>query len=142
MRSNRRKKLLRFSAFIGTIVAAMGAYFAFLVPARPPLDVGDVAGNWRAEGNDRVSSVSIKGDGTAVFVNAPDVCPPHDGEYYSGPAEWDFYTVPDESPGVLFRFPGMSDGCTLSFSLIGPEEAFFTEDPKSIGYLRGSAWPE
>ncbi|MFJ5788244.1 hypothetical protein [Streptomyces hydrogenans] len=137
MRDYRRKKFARVSVLLGVmLVAIVSAYFIFLSTGRPPLDVSDVTGVWWAEGKDRVSSVSIRDDGTAVFDNAPPVCPPRDGEYYSGPASWDFYTVPDESPGILFRFPGMSDECRLSFSLVGQEEAFFTEDPNSIGYLR------
>ncbi|MGW3377805.1 hypothetical protein [Streptomyces hydrogenans] len=130
------KRFLRVSVFGGFAAAAMGAYFVFLSLGQLPLDIDDVAGFWQAEGDDRVSSVSIQRDGTAVFSNVPDACPPRDGKYYSGPASWDFYTVPDESPGVLFRFPGMSDECTLYFYLMGTGEAFFAEDPNSIGYLR------
>lgn len=136
-----RKLFRRFSrpSVIGGVAAAVIAVvgvFAFIeVSGRPPLGVGDVEGVWRGDGGES-ASVSIRRDGTASLYNVPEPCPPSEGGYYSGSASWEFYTVPDESPGILFRFPGEPKECRLSFSVIEKGSGFFTEDTNNVGYVR------
>lgn len=120
---------------VAVVMVVVGVIAFIEVSSRPPLGVGDVEGVWRGE-NGEIVSVTIRPDGTASLYNVPEPCPPSEGRFYSGPASWEFYTVPDESPGVLFRFPGSPKECRLSFSVIEKGSGFFTEDRNNVGYVR------
>lgn len=124
-----------FMGLVAATVAMSGVFVLIRVSSSTPLGVGDVEGVWRGESGERVS-VLIREDGTATLQNVPEPCPSKAGGYYSGPAVWEFHTVPDESPGVLFRFPDTLEECTLSFSIVKAGGGFFTEDQNSIGYVR------
>ncbi|MFC9385125.1 hypothetical protein [Streptomyces venezuelae] len=141
MGDDRRKLISRFSLIAGVIALAIvvSALFFLLRSGNPPLAMGDVEGVWRAEGGEK-AQVLIRMDGTADLTDVPDGCPSGGAGYYSGPANWAFDTVLDESPGVRFSYelPDTSEGCSVYFSVPRPGEAFFIEDRKEVNYVRDS----
>ena len=145
MSNNRSRLFSRFSVIASVIAAALtaGALVLLLKPSSPPLDIDDVEGVWRVEGDEKVQAL-IRADGTAELANVPDGCPSNGGGYYSGPARWAFDTVLDESPGVRFKYkvPNVTEECSIHFSVVEPGEAFFIEDRNPANYVRNSGGSE
>ncbi|WP_145953709.1 MULTISPECIES: hypothetical protein [Streptomyces] len=140
MGDRRRKFILGWSLIAGVIVLAVvsGALFFLLRSSNPPLAMSDVEGVWRAEGGEK-ARVLIRVDGTADLADVPDGCLPGGGGHYSGPANWEFDTVLDESPGVRFTYerPDASE-CSVYFAVPKPGEGYFIEDREEVNYVRDS----
>nr|WSX48254.1 hypothetical protein OG409_04360 [Streptomyces sp. NBC_00974] len=112
---------------------------------RRSLKVADVEGAWSAAGGERLT---VRADGSAELerVRVSEAsCGQSIGsapQTYSGPATWEFDTVPDENPGVRFDFhtPGSGKSCKV-YLVVFPEERAgkgFLDSDSDVPYLRST----